>query len=156
MAKLDRVGMSSLAKPAVAPFEQEDNSGGELAEVSTPPSENKINARIRLTDEDQVHSKYDKYKLRVMIWAATYGKLDILESLILEGFSPFTRVKNLFKRSPFLNAASKNRIQVVQSILTKFNYIHPRKSSAKFVKKYLKKGDMDGNTALHLAIAKDH
>lgn len=45
---------------------------------------------------------------------------------------------------------------MVQSILTKYNYVHPRKSSVKFVKKYLKKGDLDGNTALHLAYTKDH
>ena len=76
------------------------------------PSE-KVRVKVKYSDEDQVHSKHDMYKLRVMIWAATYGKFDILESLIMDGFSPFIRVKNLFKRSAFLNAASKNRIQVV-------------------------------------------
>ncbi len=48
------------------------------------------------------------YKLRVMLWAASYGKYEILERIIMQGFSPFIRIKRMFKRSPFLNAASKN------------------------------------------------
>ncbi len=45
---------------------------------------------------------------------------------------------------------------MVKRILEKYNYLHPRRSSAKFVTKSLKKGDQEGNTAIHIAYMKDY
>lgn len=133
MGKLDRIGAGPSLTKAVAPFNNEDGD-------SEGPRDREA-VRIRYTSETTMTKKWDLYKLRVMLWAASYGKLDILERLIRQGFSPFTRIKKLNKRSPFLNAVSKNQIPAVKYILDRFEYSDGKRTSAKFVKKFLKKGD---------------